>query len=377
MSTSTYALLAHCARLSCAPSDADQLARLTAEFTAWDSLPGEAEAHGLGPLLYTYLLAAGVVLPRHTKRALQALTLRHRHANQVRAQVLVEILMAFQAAGITAVVLKGAALAHLLYPQPGLRPMRDLDVLVKKAKARQAQALLADLGFLAPLPHGSTLPGKHLAAAYRTTEGLRVSVEIHHNLFNDDLPAIFTLDHLTRPPLPVSINDLTAYTLPGEEMLWHLCQHLNSIGQPLRLIWVADIVGLAERLANELNWARIKRNYPLVHSTLSLLHFISPLSDDLRQRAGLDIGPPPTGICQEFQGWPRTSVGQQRGSGKSYGRILADTFWPSEWWLRLYYGLGSAGAIGRHRWVIHPLRVLGWVNQLLRERVSRREKSVL
>lgn len=74
-------------------------------------------------------------------------------------------------------MLKGAALAYLVYPQSGLRPMRNVDVLVSRSQARQAQALLAEMGFKAP-PPGDDLPTKRLTVAQREEEGLPVSVQI-------------------------------------------------------------------------------------------------------------------------------------------------------------------------------------------------------
>ncbi len=341
----------------------------------WPEVLAQANAHGLGPLLYFHLKTAEVGLPPEVKRELAGLYLRHRHANGVRAQVVAEILAAFQAEAIPALALKGFALAHLLYPEPGLRPMRDIDLLVKPAKARRAQALLAELGFSAPLPPADSLPGKHMANATRQVAGLTISVELHHNLFNIAHPYSLELDEIAAPPVSFALGNLTAYTLPHEEMLWHLCQHLTLIGQPFRLIWLADIVGLAERFAPEIDWRRVERNYPQVLSALLLFHFITPLSEQLGRAAGLKIGPVPAGVGQEFQGWPARSIRQLRAPGKGYGRILRDTFWPAEWWLRLYYGLGSARPLFWHRWLIHPLRVLGWVGQLMAERLGRKRTA--
>jgi hypothetical protein len=55
-----------------------------------------AEAHGLVPLLWTHLHAAGLTLPSSTKQQLQAYYMQHAHATRVRAQVLSEILARFQ-----------------------------------------------------------------------------------------------------------------------------------------------------------------------------------------------------------------------------------------------------------------------------------------
>ncbi len=49
-------------------------------------------------------------------------------------QELKSILDKFENASIEAIVLKGAALAAGIYPDLGLRPMKDLDLLVHKSQ---------------------------------------------------------------------------------------------------------------------------------------------------------------------------------------------------------------------------------------------------
>jgi hypothetical protein len=403
--------MALCARAECSVTHYHQLAQEAAKFTEWEKVPAQAEAHGLGPLLYVHLLAAGVPFPPTVKRELLGLYLRHRQSNRVRMRVLHDILTAYDAAGIQALVLKGGALSHLVYPEPGLRPMSDLDILVPKSELWQAQGVLIELGFDASLPSDSTLPHRHLPLATLHTEGLAIHVEIHHKLFSDYfdsaisyvhskilpvvrpiaqvrafcrkhiLPARLLrtrqehggltweeLDSLTVPPYPFALGDLTAYTLGCEDMLWHLCQHLAShvnVWDFGRLIWVADIVSFAERFVSEIDWKWIRRQYPAVLDMLSLLHFMTPLSDELLNQASINIGHIPQGIGVEYQGWPRTKVVHWRERG--YWCVLRDTFFPSEWWLRLRYKLGSARSLFWYRWVRHPLYILGHVVRAILE----------
>ncbi|MBN1220169.1 MAG: nucleotidyltransferase family protein [Anaerolineae bacterium] len=368
-----YRLMALAARAKCADHHYHLLAWAAAQLEEWDGVPTRAEAEGVAPLLYVHLTRAGVPLPQAVKRKLLGLYLRHRHANQIRAAVLADLLAVYQAAGIPALVLKGAALAHLVYPESGLRPFSDIDLLVPKAKAIQAQSLLADLGFHAPLPPGDVLPGKHLAAATRFTGGILISVEVHHNLFNTPSPFSMELDDLTTPLRAFCLpgDGSAAYTLGDEEMLWHLCQHgtvVNALFATPRLIWLADIVSLAERYATEIDWPRLQTRYPLVLNTLSLLHTMTPLSDTLLNRAALKPGRVPQGLGKPFRGWPNASLSSQRPKG--YRRLLLDTFFPSEWWLRLYYGLGSIRPVFWCRWLRHPLRIMGWSAQLLWQQVK-------
>lgn len=365
-------LLTCCASPTFSESLGQRLRATVSQVNDWTSLATEAEEQGLSPLLYAHLRQADIDLPRPIKREIQGLYLRHKHAYQVRLQVLNEVLTAFRAANLQLLLLKGAAVSFLAYPEPYLRPMRDIDMLVRKSEARRAQELLNDLGFEAPLPEGDTLPDKHLAIATRRLEGMKISLEIHHNLFNDYHPAFMELESLSAAPLAFTIDGLeqtAAYTLGYEDMLWHLCQHVAyhaNVWEPIRLVWVADIVGFAERFAYQIDWQRIARHYPLILNTLSLFHFITPLSPTLRQQAPIKIGRRPGGMAEEFQGWPRTSVAYQKDKG--WRRILYDSFFPSEWWLRLHYGLDSYQSLVWYRWLRHPVHILARLKQLLQER---------
>ncbi len=168
-------------------------------------------------------------------------------------RVLGDVLRAFKAADIRVLVLKGAALANLVYPKLGLRSMRDMDVLVAKPDAWRAQRVLVDLGFHAPLPVGDGLPDKHMAAASLHTEGFLISVEVHHGLFYKEHPPAVTMEDLTRPPVDFSLGgECDMAQAPGyEDMLWHICKHMifsSGVFGAHRLIWVADIVSFAELL---------------------------------------------------------------------------------------------------------------------------------
>ena len=342
----------------------------------------------MAPLLYTHLKAARVQLPPTIKRELQGLYLRHRHANRVRTRVLRDILAACDDAGIQTLVLKGAALSHTIYPEPGLRPMSDIDILVPKSDLWRAQSLLAGLGFDAPLPPGSTLPARHLPAATLQSEGLDVHVELHHrllsNYFHDAVSYarafISPARRSTRPPKTkpsglaiaphtFTLDNVTAHTLGHEDTLQHLCQHLAShvnVWDFCRLIWIADVVSLAERFTSEINWKRVRRQRPGVLDMLSLFHFLTPLSDELLSQSGVKIGRAPEGIGIEYQGWPRPLAERRPG----WRPVLRDTFFPSEWWLRLRYKLGSARPLFWRRWLHHPLYIMGHVVRAILERLG-------
>jgi hypothetical protein len=400
MESHVYRLLACCARAECTATHYGCLAHAAANLWQWEGVSAQAELHGVAPLLYVHLKAAGVQLPLSTRRELQGLYVRHRQANRVRMRLLGDVIAAYQSAGIAALILKGAALCQLVYPEPGLRPMSDIDILVAPSQARRAQQVLANLGFDAPRPPGAAFSHRHLHAATINREGVSVAVEIHHRLFSDYwdnarayvhnrfvayIPAGVTapastpgaasgwqgIPELTGQPQSFSLGDLTLYTLGYEDTLGYLCRHLTShvnVWDFARLIWVADVVSFAERFAGAVDWRLVRRCYPAVLDTLSLLHFLTPLSAELLGLAGIKIGSAPQGIGMEFQGWPRVPLGT--GGKRGSLRLLRDTLLPSEWWLRLRYALGSGRSLFWYRWVRHPLYMVGHVARAFLERLG-------
>jgi hypothetical protein len=296
-------------------------------------------------------------------RQLQALTVRHRHANRVRTEALAEVLAALEAAGMAPLVLKGGALAHLLYPRPGLRPMRDLDILIRRDEARRAREILSQLADASPGPDHQHGEADHLIAGLER-DGLHVSVELHYSLYGVERQGIGQTI-----PFRLGGDGPTAHTLGYEAMVWHLCRHAaghTSVFEAIRLIWVADVAGFAERFVDQIDWTRIERTFPVARNVLAIFGTITPLSTRLRRAARLpaDLGPP---LDLDFHGWPRASLAAQREE-KGLLRTVRDTLIPPEGWLRLRYGLAPDTPLVWHRWVRHPVHILGHIAELVRER---------
>lgn len=115
----------------------------------WERLGKVAQVHGLAPLLYYTLNTTGWLeqAPGSFRSMLQAAYYRTTARNTVLYQELGRILAALQQAEIPVVVLKGAALACTLYPEIGLRPMVDIDVLVRDEDVERAIGCVRHLGY--------------------------------------------------------------------------------------------------------------------------------------------------------------------------------------------------------------------------------------
>ncbi len=354
---SSFALLALCARMA---GHADQYQRIAQHVTPlldWNTLPGQAEIHGIAPLVNQHLQAAAVAIPTSAQQQLRGYAMHYAHQSQVQLQVLSEILACYQAQGIPALVLKGAALSALIYATPGLRPMRDLDLLVPAYAAERAQALLATVGFtLPPTPmHGLGPDHHHLAATKRKHQGISVSVELHHRLNLEEAGRpTRRFEEFSERAQPFSINGVAALALGKEDMLWHVYRHAFGMPltyEPLRLIWVADLVSLVEAWLDQLDWERVRRVYPAAYRSLPMLHHLTPWSERAIERLQLRVAPPPRGIGIRFDGWPRYTLAEQRPKGLR--RSVWDSVFPAPWWLRLRYGYGPALTDYWRAWSAH------------------------
>lgn len=351
-----FSLLFPAARAQAGPLVYRCLAEQAATIADWTGLVETAEAQRVAPLFYAHARAAGMALPEETRLQLQGLSLRHRLAGQVREQVLEQILLNCQSAGIEVVLLKGAALAHLVYPQPGLRPMRDIDLLARPAQVRDLQRLLLEMGFAPEQAQpGGLVSTRHLPVLHRWDAGFLISVEVHDHLFDSTWRARpLQIDAWMDRARPFAFRGINACSLRLEDMLWHIYQHM--INEEIRLIGIADLISLSEQFVEEIDWAEVRREYPGVLAALSLFHTLVPLDEHLVSLAGLQSVDLPAGVGEDLQGWPRVPLGQARALG--LGSYLRRTFWPSEWWLRLYYGIENGRSIAFYRAWRHPFEVL-------------------
>jgi hypothetical protein len=303
----------------------------------WSTLLIEAERHGIGPLLHRHLHAAGIAVPEHPRRQLQGLYLRHRAADGVRTRALVEILEAFAADGIEVRLLKGSALSRMrnVYADPALRPASDIDLLVSKARILDAWRTLERLGLRAMVPAAAvdTVHHRHLPTLSRSREGLLVQVDLHHDAMSGNARTSLMLDEHREPPAIVDVAGRRAPALGLHEMLWHACEHfVGDIPGPMRLIWVADILGYAEAYACQLDWTVVLQRFPIVLNVLDVLSHATAMPDILAQHTSTASSREPREGFDFLAGWPTSA-----GAGTPWTR-LHRMLAPPAWWMNLRYG---------------------------------------
>ncbi|MCB8988908.1 MAG: nucleotidyltransferase family protein, partial [Ardenticatenaceae bacterium] len=100
------------------------------------------------PWLADRVAEAGIKLPEAVNGRLQTINAASRERTKLMLDACVEILAAFRKAGIETILLKGAVLAPLIYPDPYERPLADLDLLIRPQDvAASREIMLNQLGY--------------------------------------------------------------------------------------------------------------------------------------------------------------------------------------------------------------------------------------
>lgn len=247
------ALLFLGARLSSPPEDDDRLRALCQRPLDWEAVRVLCDRHGVTGLVRRRLLETGAWahVPRPQRQAMDRWQLARRGMHATINNQLDEILGACAEQQIVPVVMKGAALAATVYPDPALRSMADIDLLVPVETMPRLGEVMARLGYqrqgLYYSDEFNASHGYHLL--FRHSAGRQLAVEVHWELASrperrNRLTAGTLLAH------SVTANDAATATnwirharvLTPEAQVLYLATHMASEGHAFgRLIWLDDM----------------------------------------------------------------------------------------------------------------------------------------
>jgi hypothetical protein len=147
----------------------------------WFQVARLARTERVATILYSIVRKADLTVPGTVHEDLRQAYAEAMLTNHLCFQDLGRILFAVSKAGIPILLLKGAALAEALYTDRALRPMGDLDVLVRPRHAYVCRDTLVGLGYV---PTELELPiGFHLALRsewdFNHSEPSHTPVDLH------------------------------------------------------------------------------------------------------------------------------------------------------------------------------------------------------
>lgn len=232
----------------------------------WDLLIAKAHSEGVAPLVYWTLSKSGKFssLTESVRNSLRAMYSSTWMYNQKILKELEVLSRLFDQADIPVVVLKGACFALTIYPDIGLRPMGDLDLLVPKEKLAEAVKIAMSLGYADTLPEAS--PGlndllSHHACLQKMGEH-SIALEIHHSLVADksfvySVPVdwFWTQTELLNTSPQTKFSSLQMLT-PAAQVLFaatHAMLQHGGKNAPLR--WFYDLDLLLRFYADHIDWS--------------------------------------------------------------------------------------------------------------------------
>jgi len=157
-------------------------------------------------------------------------------------RLLVRVGECFERAGIPMRVLKGVALAHMVYPDPSSRVFADLDLLVPGSRFDEAAALARD-----------ELGGEQSVAELRpgfdrefgkdaTLKVGRVELDLHRTFVTGPFGLTIPLEDLFAGASPLQVGGRTFMALDPTMMLLHACYNVALGDLPVRLCALRDLM---------------------------------------------------------------------------------------------------------------------------------------
>lgn len=190
----------------------------------WEAFLAVVSANRLGPLVHERARAWDL-FPARARAVLQEAALRSAWDASWQLDALAEIAGAFRAAGLPLVLLKGAALLLTTYAKPALRPMADLDLLVRPRDLPRAREILLEMGYSVLYPVRYPDLFQHELDFLRE-KPFRVGLDLHTNLF--PMPHAMDgaqMEWFWRNTVAAQKGSVAGLVFRPEAQLLHLCGH--------------------------------------------------------------------------------------------------------------------------------------------------------
>lgn len=224
--------------------------------TQWDELARDAEQHGLAPRLYRWSCDHPAVVPAQAHDRLKAHVTALAGRALVFADELATILLALRRRRIPCAPLRGLALTEYLPDSPSVRPMGDLDLLVKRGNYSGVRETLQQLGYA----EVDRRPGFAEAYSY-TLEFVKnrhgwITVEPHWTLAYPPFMDALDMEGVWSRCQAGMVAGVETWLLSLEDLLINLCWHLHHKGVDAPLLWWHELDLLLRRHASAVDWPR-------------------------------------------------------------------------------------------------------------------------
>lgn len=227
----------------------------------WHALATASARTGLAGLILEKAAALDVQIPapiaEHLRRAAFAVAAENVHL----LRELENVVQTLHRAEIPVILLKGAALNLTAHARPDLRPMSDLDLLVRHADADRARRALETAGCHrgAPLLCDDFFPRFYYETEYFTAATRPARIDLHARPFRPMRYACTVReDAFWRGAQAVCCGSFTVFIPRPSVMFIHLAAHAAFHGCS-RLVWLHDLQRFALHHGSNLDWTEVAR----------------------------------------------------------------------------------------------------------------------
>jgi hypothetical protein len=206
----------------------------------WDELIRQSERHGVSAYLYRRLkeLVLNGSIPTHVERRFREITLQNASRNIRLYHELGKTLKILADNGIPVILLKGAHLAEGVYGNIALRPMGDVDILLKKKDLHKTVTLLLQTGFHAGDERQASYIEWSAGNQYHILPNAkhffdlvhpawRVKLDVHCSLVEDEKPFNIDTEGLWDRAQRICTEGVEALTLSPVDLLLYQCLHAS------------------------------------------------------------------------------------------------------------------------------------------------------
>jgi hypothetical protein len=238
----------------------DETATPGSPAAGWPAVAAVAEAEGLAPALaFGLARRPDAAVPPAVSARLTARFTAARARHVVMSRHLGVLLRALAGAGIPVIPLKGEYLADAVYPHPALRPMSDIDVLVRRGDRLRVDDMLRGLGYRRGTDaHSWAFDLAYDGATFYDGPG-GARVDVHWRLLNDPR---YAWNHREAEAVwdravPVTLAGGPALALEVEDLVLSLATHLAVHHGLSGLVWYWDLALVVTRWPSALDGDRL------------------------------------------------------------------------------------------------------------------------
>ncbi len=252
----------------------------------WNDLIEKAKRLRVASMLYYRIGKSEIVnkIPKDILMSMRKTYLNSLSINMRLQKQLLSILNKMQSEVMSIIILKGFALGETIYNNIAIRPMGDIDLLVKAEYFEKFDRIMSDSGwenesYLNRL--GSSVKhSKHVGYSKN-----KLHIELHPKIY--ELPLIDPWERAKK----IEIGGTEAFILGTEDFLMHLCLHLEYHGLDMssNLLWYIDIVELVRVHWNDIDWVYVIDSARKNKVNDSLYKILSSINENFKCDVPIDV----------------------------------------------------------------------------------------